>query len=536
LPRKHAPKASAKRRPRQSHSTNLDGVQQLKASEERYRSVFDKAPFGIYRRSENGSLVMVNPALVRMLGYESAEEVLALDFLKDIYCDSRSFGDLLASSRDAVDPLRSRIETRFRRKDGRMIDVRLNEGRVDGASSSTVCCEGYVENVTAQREVERQLQLAQKLDAIGQMAAGVAHDFNNILSIIGVYAELLEENTPPAETRRCAQRILEATNRGTLLTEQLLAFGRGQGPEPTIVVVNDVLKEFRKTLPRLVGHKIELKITEGPRPGAVRIDRGRLEQVILNLVINARDSMSRGGVLTIETSTVETPVRSADGGSSHVSRYVQLNVSDSGAGMDEGTLLRIFEPFFTTKDRGQGTGLGLTLVYGIVKQSGGSVSVSSSVGKGTTIRILLPEVDADNATLETVSDASSVLGTESILFVEDEEKLRVATSEYLRQKGYRVVDAADGDRALKLAAKHRKKIDLLITDVGIRGVTATEIAERLAKSNPEVSVLFVSGNSFSKDMGGPNRKFLPKPYRLKDLAATVRTILAKPASISTAMD
>ena len=162
--------------------------------------------------------------------------------------------------------------------------------------------------------------------------------------------------------------------------------------------------------------------------------------------------------------------------------------------------------------------------------------MSSSVGKGTTIRILLPEVDADSTTLEAVSDASSVLGTESILFVEDEEKLRVATSEYLRQKGYRVVDAADGDRALKLAAKHRKKIDLLITDVGIRGVTATEIAERLAKSNPEVSVLFVSGNSFSKDMGGPNRKFLPKPYRLKDLAATVRTILAKPASISTAMD
>jgi two-component system cell cycle sensor histidine kinase/response regulator CckA len=535
LPRKHAPKAPAKRRPRQSQSTKHDNVQQLRASEERYRSVFDQAPFGIYRRSENGSLVMVNPALVRMLGYDSAAEVLALDFLKDIYCDSRSFGDLLASGRDAADPLRSRIETRFRRKDGRMIDVRLNEGRVDGASSSTVCCEGYVENVTAHREVERQLQLAQKLDAIGQMAAGVAHDFNNILNIIGVYAELLEENTPPAETRRCAQRILEATNRGTLLTEQLLAFGRGQGPEPTTVVINDVLKEFRKTLPRLVGHKIELKIMEGPRPGAVRIDRGRLEQVILNLVINARDSMSRGGVLTIETGTVEIPARPRSE-TEQASRYVQLNVSDTGVGMDEGTLLRIFEPFFTTKDRGQGTGLGLTLVYGIVKQSGGSVSVSSSVGKGTTIRILLPEVDANSAASQAAPDASNVLGTESILFVEDEEKLRMATSEYLRQKGYRVVDAADGERALKLAAKHRKKIDLLITDVGIRGVPATEIAERLAKSNPEVNVLFVSGNSFSKDMGGPNRKFLPKPYRLKDLAATVRTILAKPANISTAMD
>jgi two-component system cell cycle sensor histidine kinase/response regulator CckA len=479
---------------------------------------------------------MVNPALVRMLGYESAEEVLALDFFRDIYCDSRSLGELLASGRDSVDALRSCIETRFRRKDGRMIDVRLNEGRVSGASSSPVCCQGYVEDVTAHREVERQLQLAQKLDAIGQMAAGVAHDFNNVLSIIGVYAELLEEAALPAETRRCAQRILEATNRGTLLTQQLLAFGRGQGPEPTIVVVNDLLKDFRKTLPRLVGHKVDLKIVAGSRPSAVRIDRGRLEQVILNLVINARDSMPRGGILTIGTSTVEILVRPPHPETAQASRYVQLNVSDTGVGMDEGTLLRIFEPFFTTKERGQGTGLGLTLVYGIVKQSGGSVSVSSSVGKGTTIRILLPEVDASSTALQAIPDPSNVLGTESILFVEDEEKLRVATSEYLRQKGYRVVDAANGERALKLAAKHRRKIDLLITDVGIRGITATEIAERLSKFNPEVSILFVSGNFFSKDMGGPKREFLPKPYRLKDLAATVRAILGKPAGISVAMD
>jgi two-component system cell cycle sensor histidine kinase/response regulator CckA len=511
--------------------------EELKASEEPYRSVVDKAPFGIYRRSENGALIMVNPALVQMLGYETADEVLALDFFRDVYCDAQNFDELLTSGRDEIEIPRSGVDTRFRRKDGMVIVVRLNEARITSPNNGVVCAEGFVENVTAHREVERQLQLAQKMDAIGQMAAGVAHDFNNVLNIIGVYAELLAmKNMPSGKTRQYAEGILEATNRGAVLTQQLLTFGRGQALEPSTITMKELLHDFRKTLPRLLGRQIDLKIVEGSRRGAVRIDRGRWEQVILNLVINARDSMPYGGVLTIETSTVEIPPRSLSNLPLPPSRYIQLTVSDTGAGMDENTLLRIFEPFFTTKERGQGTGLGLTLVYGIVNQSGGFVSVSSSVGVGTVVRILLPHVAAASPALKKTPQSNASFGTESILFVEDEDRLRIATSGYLRQEGYEVVDAADGKRALKLAAKHPKKIDLLITDVGLQGMSVHEMTEELSKANPDVNIIFVSGSSFSQEMLGPKRKCVQKPYRMKDLAVTVRTMLAQSHDSSATAD
>jgi two-component system cell cycle sensor histidine kinase/response regulator CckA len=353
----------------------------------------DKAPFGIYRRSDSGSLTMVNPALVQMLGYGTAQEVLELDFLRDVHSDTRSLDELLRSGRDYFKAPRSSIETRFRRKNGEFIVVRVSEGAIKSPNEGPALSEGFVENVTTLRAMERQLQLAQRMDALGQMAGGVAHDFNNVLNLIGVYAELLaEKKNPVSKTRAYARQILGAMHRGAALTKQLLALGRKVPHEPSTISIRDLLKEFKKTFPQMLGKEIRLEIVESVWPLAVRIDRDQWEQVILNLVMNARDSMPHGGVLTIEASAFELPKNSPTDLPSSPNQYVQLNIRDTGIGMDEITLLRIFDPYFTTKPKDKGTGLGLTLVYRIVNQSGGTISVSSAVGEGTDVRILLPQV------------------------------------------------------------------------------------------------------------------------------------------------
>jgi two-component system cell cycle sensor histidine kinase/response regulator CckA len=368
------------------------------AHAESCRSIIDSAPFGIYRRTKSGKLIMVNNAMVQLLGYGRAKDVLALDFLRDIHSGSRDFSKLLTLGRKHPGSPRDAFETQFRRKDGILVTVRLNEERIRASDGSAVFHQGFVEDVTARRETERQLELTQKMSSVGQLAGVVAHDFNNALNLIGVYAELLAERSiSPAKTRDYALEILEATRRGAALTQQLLTLSRQQAAEPASIVVNELLEEFGKTLPWLLGKQVDVKIVTNKRPLTVRIDRGRWEQIILNLVINARDAMPNGGLLMIEMDALEIPLPTLSESPVSPMRYVQLTVSDTGVGMDESTLLRIFEPFFTTKESGRGTGLGLTVVHEIVHQNGGSISVSSRVGNGTRFRILLPQMDVSAA-------------------------------------------------------------------------------------------------------------------------------------------
>src|SRR5215475_3851186 len=318
-----------------------------------YQSLVEKAPLGIYRRRRDGTLLMANLMFARMLGYESSKPLLALNFLRDISVDSYAEADDVASH--PGDGNRQN-EILLRRQDGSRMTARITESPASGSG----IVDGFVENISAQRDAEKKLLLAQKMEAIGQLAGGVAHDFNNIINLIGVYAELLAAKPLPAESVRShAEAILLGTRRGASLTRQLLALGHRQPSTLGITDIRDLLRPFKKTLPQLLGKGVKCRMIESRDRIAVRIDRGQWEQVILNLAINARDSMPEGGTITIETRLISESQANVSG---RDEAYLELAVTDDGVGMEESTLLRVFEPYFTTKARNKGTGLGLTLV------------------------------------------------------------------------------------------------------------------------------------------------------------------------------
>jgi len=503
--------------------------QALRASESRYRSLVQSAVYGIYRSTLEGRFLDVNPALISMLGYESAAEVRALNPQTDIYV--RADDRLRLRQEYEQHRCLDNVEVKWKRQDGKAITVRLS-GRAVNQEGDDEVLEIIAEDVTDRRILEDQFRQAQKMEAVGRLAGGVAHDFNNLLMVISGYTYVLLNQLGVADPRRKkAEAIQEATERAATLTRQLLAFGRKQVLELKVIDLNAVVADISKLLRPLIGEDIEVVVTCDARLARTKADPGQVEQVIMNLAVNARDAMPGGGKLIIETRNTELDENYQRAHASvKPGRYVMLAVSDTGCGMDAETQLRIFEPFFTTKEKGKGTGLGLSTVYGIVKQSGGYVFAYSEPGRGTSFKIYLPQVE--EAVAESLPERRTRLGcggTESILLVEDEESVRELIAEALKTQGYNVLLAGNGQEALALAAPANCHIDLMITDVVMPGMSGRELATRLAQSRPGLRVLFLSG--YTEDaivhhgVLDPGTAFLQKPFSLDALACRVREAL-----------
>src|SRR5438309_3378671 len=370
------------------------------------------------------------------------------------------------------------------------------------------------------------------MEAVGRLAGGIAHDFNNLLTVITSYSDLLLEDLGTDDPKRSdVEQVRKAADGAAALTRQLLAFSRQQVVEPRVVSLNAVVESLQKILRRVLGEDVELAATPGPDLGAVRADVGQLEQVLMNLAVNARDAMPTGGKLTIETGNVEHDPAFARGhGAAAVRRFVMLAVTDTGVGMDEATKARIFEPFFTTKEPGKGTGLGLATVYGIVQQSGGFIWVYSEPGHGTTFKIYLPRVDAPAAGgAAGPAPATVPRGTETVLLVEDEPAVRAIAQQALERQGYTVLAAPSGADALALAAQHGATIHLLLTDVVMPGMSGRDLADRLTAQRPGIRVLYISGytdNAIVRHgMLEPGLAYLQKPFRPDALVRKVREVL-----------
>jgi two-component system cell cycle sensor histidine kinase/response regulator CckA len=502
----------------------------LRRSEKNFRSLVTNAPYGICRCDSAGKLLDVNPALQAMLGYSSAQELVG-KHVGALYADAHHWFEL-ADYLLAADPFTGVI-AEWKRRDGSSTVVRVSGRAVsDGRQKRTF--ELFAEDVTERRALEQQLRQSQKMEAVGRLAGGIAHDFNNLLMVISGYSEfLLDRLGPDPALRGPAQEISSAAERASALTRQLLAFSRKQMLAPKILDLNAVVTENLRMLTRVIGEDIDLVMVPAASLGAVRADAGQIEQVIMNLAVNARDAMPSGGKLTIETSNVtlaeedsrfHAPLKPGD--------YIQLTISDTGAGMDAETQSHIFEPFFTTKGQ-RGTGLGLSTVYGIVKQSGGYIWVYSEPGKGTAFKIYLPRVaefaDAPAQIVESADAAPVEPGTETILLAEDETNLRYLARQFLEKQGYRVLEAADGAAAIQIAVAHEGVIHLLLTDVIMPGMNGRELAQRISEIRPNTKVLYMSG--YTENVIGHNGtldagvRLLQKPFTLRDLKSKVREVL-----------
>ena len=409
--------------------------------------------------------------------------------------------------------------------------LRDSDGQVSGAICMSL-------DITDRKQLEEQLRQAQKMEAVGRLAGGIAHDFNNLLMVIQGYSDLLVERLPGADPlRRNAEQIQMASQRASSLTRQLLAFSRKQMLAPKILNVQGVVAEMEKILRRLIGEDVQLETSSAPDLGLVRADRSQIEQVILNLAVNARDAMPQGGRLTIETANVEL-----DSSYSHPpavlspGRYVMLAVTDNGCGMDAETQAHVFEPFFTTKEKGKGTGLGLATVYGVVKQSGGYVWVYSEPGRGTSFKIYLPRIEETAVPAGRDGKSETQIpqrGSETILLVEDEKGVRELAREYLASSGYRVIEAEDGHTALELATMHVGQIHLLLTDVVMPGISGRELAERVSQIRPGIKIIYMSGYTdqavVHHGILQNDAVLLQKPFTLMTLAGKLRELLAVPA-------
>ncbi len=503
----------------------------LRRSELNFRSLVTNAPYGICRCDSTGKILDANPAFLQLLGHSSVDQ-LVRQHIFGLYAETDQWFELADFLRSA-EPFKG-LTAEWKRKDASTTLVRISGRSVSSGPEGEVVFELFAEDVTERRVLEQQLRQSQKMEAVGRLAGGIAHDFNNLLMVISGYSEfLLERLGAEPHLRGPAQEIASAAERASSLTRQLLAFSRKQMLAPRIVNLNDVATENIKMLTRMIGEDIDLVMVPGPNLWAVRADAGQIEQVIMNLAVNARDAMPSGGKLTIETSNVtldedyarvHAPLPAGD--------YVMIALSDTGDGMDNETQSHIFEPFFTTKGT-KGTGLGLSTVYGIIKQSGGYIWVHSEVGKGTTFKIYLPRVaSTGQATAQVAAPVEYRKvepGTETILLVEDEANLRYLARQYLEKQGYKVIEAADGAVAMQIAVAHDKVIHLLLTDVIMPGMNGRELAQRICEIRPNVKVLYMSGyteNVIGHDgMLDDGVRLLQKPFNLRDLKSIVREVL-----------
>ena len=501
---------------------------ELRAAEQEYRMLFERNLAGVFRVSAEGKFLAANDSLARMLGYEHGEQLLGrfkADFAQAGELD-RLLGEL--EHRDHV----VSYELKARRKNGETACLLMNSSVLRDEKGNCLGREGTVLDITERRALELQLLQAQKMDAVGQLAGGVAHDFNNLLMVISSYAELLTESIGDANDKAYnqAKEIEKAARRAAALTQQLLAFSRKQMMMPRLMDMNTVVSEFGKMLPRLIGEDIRVTVTQGEGLWKVKADPVQIEQLIMNLAVNARDAMPRGGSLVVETSNIqvdEAYCRLHLG--MQPGEHVMLTVSDTGCGIAPEVLPRIFEPFFTTKEHGKGTGLGLSTVYGIVKQSGGTVNVYSEPEHGTVFKVYLPRADAAMSREEDeVETVPPPRGSETILLVEDEQAVRQIMIEYLNSRGYSVVQGKNGQDALQMLQDFSGKMDLLITDVIMPGMSGAELAGRVKEIKPDIRVLFISGYTESMVVRhgiDETSGFLQKPFTLASMACKVREVL-----------
>ncbi len=500
----------------------------LQLSEQSYRSLIEGAPYGICRSTVSGQLLQVNRAMAEMLRYESEPELLLQSLRTEIFNQPINYDEFLAQLRDRGSY--QGFECTWRCQDRKTILVRLGGWSVLDETGEISYLEVFAENVTERKQLENQLRQAQKLQAIGQLAGGVAHDFNNLLTVVEGQVEMMLSEVPlSGGLRHRLEAVEKAAHLASTLTRRLLAFSRLQVLQSKVLDLNVVIAGMSQMLARLIGENIEMTFLPGADLGRVKADPSQIEQVLMNLVVNARDAMPEGGQLTIETHNAHLDATYPQQAIVERGDYVLLVVSDTGRGMDGETQARIFEPFFSTKQPGQGTGLGLSMVYGVVKQSGGYIWVYSEPAKGATFKIYLPRVTDCVDETATVVSVSSPRGKETILFAEDEESVREIVSSFLESKGYQVLTAADGVAARQIAESHKGEIDLLLTDVVMPKKGGYELAEDLRRTLPHLKVLFISG--YTGDFVVRNAivesgaAFVQKPFSMQSLAKKVREVI-----------
>jgi two-component system cell cycle sensor histidine kinase/response regulator CckA len=500
---------------------------QLRHAKHQYRDIVENAVVGIFQSTPRGRYLSVNPAMAHMMGYASPQELLTsiTNIGTQVYVDPNRREELktLASEHGMA----RNFECQLYRKDGSKMWISANVRAIfEGGAVSRF--EGMNEDITQRKLLEGQLLQAQKMEAVGQLAGGVAHDFNNALSVITGYSDLLQMNLTTEDlSHSYAVEIAKASRRAAALTRQLLAFSRKQVIQPVVLDLNTTTRELEKMIGRLIGENIEVTFKRGAGLGRVKMDPGQVEQILMNLAINARDAMPQGGRLCIETANVELDETYArQNAYVRPGSYVMLTVSDTGCGMDRETQLHAFEPFFTTKEPDKGTGLGLSTVYGIAKQNGGYIVVYSELGKGTTFRLYVPRLGRD-IKLPLPPNALDAIpcGTETILVVEDEESLRSLVRTCLESNGYSVLNAPNSAVALELVRNHPGRIHLLLTDVVMPGIGGLDLAKRVVVLHPEVKVVFMSGyaNDLVDEQGSLDRDtvLLEKPFTLHALLSKV---------------
>jgi PAS domain S-box-containing protein len=520
-----------------SSETDAGGVDSevaraLHASETRYRRLAESGIIGLAIGREAGSVVEANDTFLSMVGYSRAELAAGALCWRDLSPPEWRQSDEAACVLVRAHGVARPWEKEYVRRDGSRVPVLVALARLEGPEILAISLD-----LSEQKRLEKQFLQAQKIDAIGRLAGGIAHDFNNLLSVILSYTELMLTDLPPNEAMRCdIAEINRAGRRAAQLTDQLLAFSRRQMVEPRLLDPSQSVLGMETLLRRLVGEDVELSFHTAPQTGRVLADPGQLEQVILNLVVNARDAMPRGGKVSVETANIDLDLEYA---AEHVGvlrgPHVMIAVSDTGVGMDAETRARIFEPFFTTKEVGKGTGLGLATVFGIVKQAGGHIFVYSERGIGTTFKVYFPRVEhAEEAPpVETTPTPSDALGgTETILLVEDEDQVRGILRAILRRHGYQVLEAQNGGEALLACEQHEGEIHLLLTDVVMPRMSGRALAERLSTLRKEMRVLYVSGYTeesvIRHGVLNSDVAFLEKPITPLVLIRKVREVLDGP--------
>jgi len=497
----------------------------LTESESRYRTLFDDVPLGLFRSTPEGGLLEANPECLKILGFSSLQEFHATR-AHDLYVDPQDRERYLevALRHGAV----RGFATMLKRRDGSALPAELSARAITDSQGRLIRIDGSVADVTERRSLQAQLIQAQKMEAVGHLAGGIAHDFNNLLSAITVFGELAAAEFPAGDKRReDLDNIQDAVQHATTLTRQLLAFSRQQTLKPVVLSPNAVVTDLLKILHRLIGEDVEMVTELDPAARLVRADASQLEQVLMNLVVNARDAMPRGGRLHIATAPARI-ARDHAAGDVPPGDYVAITVADTGTGMNPEVRARVFEPFFTTKGD-KGTGLGLATVYGVVKQSGGHVTVASEPGRGATFTIYLPEVSGMTGEHAVGSATEALGGTETVLLAEDDAAVRLAVSSVLSRLGYTVLTERSAEDAVARAAAHEGPIHLVISDVVMPGMDGPGLIAELKRVRPDVRALLTSG--YAGDAISLHRvmesgiPFLEKPFTAVRLSQRVREVL-----------
>jgi len=516
-------------------SQRRDPITLLQESEKLVMALLESASQAIMSVDRNGRIVLANPKTEEMFGYSRQEllgariEILLPESKRRAHGrDREEF-----FTRPRVRPMGIGMDLSGRRKNGTEFPVEISLSYVE--TTEGLFAIAFVNDISQRKQLEDRLLQAQKMEAVGRLAGGVAHDFNNMLTVIAGYNRMILDDLSPLDPLRgCAEEVLKAADRAAALTRQLLAFSRRQVMQPCVMNVNATVVHTEKMLRRLIGEDVELVLSLPPDIGNIKADPNHIEQAIVNLALNARDAMPKGGRITVETANVHLDENYAR---THMGvkpgDFVMVAVSDTGHGMDAETRRRLFEPFFTTKEKGKGTGLGLASVYGVVKQLGGDIWAYSEPGQGTTFKLYFPRI-AETASLPPASpaEADRAPSTETILVVEDEEAVRDLTVKILRKLGHTVLAASGGAEAIEIAKSYSGPIALLLTDVVMPNMSGRQVADHLLKLRPELKVLYLSGYTDNTVVHHgvleDGVEFLPKPFSREALARKIRDVLGTP--------